>query len=87
MDRSEREAAGFLASYLTMVNTAEFLDGVDEILEEYDGGLLSVTEALWQIRRLRASMKSSNAKLRELCNGDNRPPNGTGGLLLPWVPP
>lgn len=44
MDCWEREAAGFLASYLTMVNTAEFLDGVDKILEEYDRDLLSVTE-------------------------------------------
>jgi hypothetical protein len=87
MDRSEREAAGFLASYLAMVNTAEFLDGIDRILEEHDRDLLSVTEALWQIRKLRESMTSSNARLRELSRDDDRPPSGAGGLLLPWTPP
>jgi hypothetical protein len=87
MDRSEREAARFLASYLTMVNTAEFLDRIDKILEEYERDLLSVTEALWQIRKLRESMTSSNARLRELSRGDNRPPSGASGPLLPWTPP
>lgn len=87
MDCWEREAAGFLASYLTMANTAEFLDGVDRILDEYEHDLLSMTEALWQVRRLRQSMTSSNANLRELCRDDERPPSGASGLFLPWTPP
>jgi len=87
MDRSEREAAGFLATYLTMVNRAEFLDGIDRILEEYERDLLSVTEALWQIRKLRELMESSNKRLRELSRDDDRPPSGAGDLLLPWTPP
>ena len=86
MDSSEREASGSRASYLTMVNAAEFLDGTDRILEEYDHDLLSVTEALWQIRKLRESMTCSSARLRPL-SGDDRPPAGAGGLLLPWTPP
>ena len=87
MDCWEREAAGFLESYLTMANTAEFLDGVDRILDEYERDLLSMTEALWQIRRLRQSMTSSNANLRELCRNDEHPPSGAAGLFLPWTPP
>lgn len=86
MDRWEEQAAGFLASYLTMANTAEFLNGIDRILDECDEERLSATEALWQIRKLRQSMTSSNIKLRSLSRGDDRPPGGSDGRLLPGAP-
>jgi hypothetical protein len=87
MNRWEREAARLLASCLTLANMAEFLAGVDRILEEHDRDLLSVTEALWQIRRLREQMTLSNAKLQELSRSDDHPPNGASGFFLPWTPP
>jgi hypothetical protein len=83
MCRSKRNAASFWASALALANTVEFLDGVDHLLPEFDRSLLTTTEALWRIRRLRESMNASNGQLRELAQGDETPPSDLGGPCLP----
>jgi uncharacterized membrane protein YccC len=84
MDPSERAAARFLASALALANTAEFLDAVERIFRELDQNLLTTTEALWQIRRLRETLTTFNTRLRELSSGGESPPSGTGDTYLPW---
>jgi hypothetical protein len=83
MDPFEREAASILAASLALANTAEFLDGIDRVFQEFDRNVLTTTEALWQIRRLRAAMVTSNAKLRQLTRSGQLPPADLGGPCLP----
>jgi hypothetical protein len=84
MKPAEREAASYLASALALANTAEFLAGLDRILNEHDRELMSTTEALWRIRALRADLSAANTKLMALCIVQDRPRGDGGPPLLPW---
>jgi hypothetical protein len=86
MDRKEYEAASVLTSQLVAANIDEFLEAVGRAMSEYDRDLISMTEAMWQVRQLQATLASSNSKLRELLAEGEEPPSGPGNRSLPWKP-